>query len=557
MSLIIPIIFTVFLWWLTTVMITAAYKHSNQIRQLVFIALTGIMMVALVGLYIVRDLTEPVYTYLAVTCGVLVWAWQVAGYYFGFVTGPPLTDAMLHDRLNLADRFRYALRFSLYHELLALAFALLMSAVLWGQPNQWGLWMYLALWGMHTSAKLNVFFGVRNFRVDLLPEKMHNVERFLTRRPHNEFFPFAVILASSLALLFIYRGILPDTEPHRAVGFLIVGTMVGLGVIEHWLLVLPLPAAAWGWGLQMLTEPASPPFERPAAGTTSRTAEASPVPLRRNKRILTYQLAGAPFIVDVWEPAMPSKEPPILLVHGWGGTGSYWHQTAFWLSRTNRVIVPDLPGTGRSQPVNHTQNMFDQVDALVFLVDELIHDQVQVIGHSMGGAMSLLLAEQRPQKVERLVLTSLCLFMNEAQVRAFNASMAVFKVTMGLRRPWMAEIPGMPQLMALQYFYRVPDDHEVLHRGLLDYLQLDSGTAVACATNATDDSIPRAAASTTAPTLLIACRQDRVMPTQNVEFTADVIPNCAVRWIDRCGHLPMVEKPEEYHAILHEFLRLE
>jgi pimeloyl-ACP methyl ester carboxylesterase len=132
--------------------------------------------------------------------------------------------------------------------------------------------------------------------------------------------------------------------------------------------------------------------------------------------------------------------------------------------------------------------------------------------------------------------------------------MAMFKLTMGLRKEWLAEVPGMPQLMALQYFYRVPDDREVLHQGLRDYLRLDAGTTVACADDATDPSIPLAGARLQVPTLLVACKQDRVMPTQNVDYTAETIPDCRVQWLDRCGHLPMVEKPDDYNAILRDFL---
>ncbi len=46
------------------------------------------------------------------------------------------------------------------------------------------------------------------------------------------------------------------------------------------------------------------------------------------------------------------------------------------------------------------------------------------------------------------------------------------------------------------------------------------------------------------------------MPLENVDYTAKRIPNCRVRWIDKCGHLPMVEKPAQYMAILNNFLEL-
>ncbi len=263
-----------------------------------------------------------------------------------------------------------------------------------------------------------------------------------------------------------------------------------------------------------------------------------------------------PLLVDVWQPRMEGQVTPILLIHGWGGSGSYWRGTAHALSETARVIVPDLPGTGRSQPVEPAQDMFDQVNALKFVLDSLDVDKVQVVGHSMGGAMSLLLADLIPDRIERVVLTSTCFFMTEGQMEVYKAIMNFIQLSMRIRFEWMANLPGLPQIMAMRYFYRVPSDRAILRQGLLDYLQLDFDTAVACADNATDPRIEEAGQRVQVPTLLIACRQDQIMPLENVEYSADLIPDCRVRWIEECGHLPMVEKPGEYMALLRDFLEL-
>lgn len=273
------------------------------------------------------------------------------------------------------------------------------------------------------------------------------------------------------------------------------------------------------------------------------------------KRTITIPHAHGPFVVDVWDARQPADVPPILLIHGWGGSGSYWTNTACTLSATATVIVPDLPGTGRSLPVSQPQDMFAQVASLIALLDELGLEQVQVVGHSMGSAMALLLADAVPDRVERIVMTSMCFFINEKQEQMYKSVMTFTQLFMNFRPKILAEIPGMSWLMATRYFYRVPKDKALLRDGLMDYLTLDYGTAVACSTDAVSPAIPEAGARLTVPTLLIACRQDQVMPVENVEYTAEIIPNCDIRWINRCGHLPMVEKPDEYLSLLHEFLQ--
>lgn len=277
---------------------------------------------------------------------------------------------------------------------------------------------------------------------------------------------------------------------------------------------------------------------------------------RKEKETLTLNGAAGPVVVDVWPARSDNGSSPILLIHGWGASGSYWRNTALRLSETTKVIVPDLPGTGRSQPVKSAQDMHDQVATLKFIVEELGLKKVQIVGHSMGSAMALLLSVQILELVERMVLTSMCFFMTQKQAEIYNSIMKFVRLMMRVRFKQMVDIPGLSYMMATRYFYRVPDEPELLRQGFLDYLTLDFDTAAACAENATDPSIEAAGTEVQVPTLLIACRQDQVMPVENVNYTASVIPNCEVRWMEQCGHLPMVEKEDEYMEILTNFLQV-
>jgi pimeloyl-ACP methyl ester carboxylesterase len=275
------------------------------------------------------------------------------------------------------------------------------------------------------------------------------------------------------------------------------------------------------------------------------------------KQTLSLDHSAGPLVVDVWSPRQPTGRLPILLIHGWGGSGSYWRDTAQALAATNQVIVPDLPGTGRSQPVAKAQNMYDQTATLVHVLDELGVERALVIGHSMGGAMGLLLADSQPERVERLILTSLCFFMTETEAQIFKAAMFMFRISLGLRHTRLASLPIFSQMMATRYFYRTPTDSDLVQQGFQDFLDLDAATAIACANNATDPDIEQAGSRMQVPVLLVACRQDQVMPVSNVDYTVKAIPQCEARWIDKCGHLPMVEKPAEYLQIVREFFQLD
>lgn len=271
---------------------------------------------------------------------------------------------------------------------------------------------------------------------------------------------------------------------------------------------------------------------------------------------LTLDYEGGPLVVDLWEPERPSPHPPVLLVHGWGASSSYWQSTAQALSKQTRVIVPDLPGTGRSQPVRRPQDMFAQTASLSHLLDELAIERVQVIGHSMGGAMGLMLADARRERVERLVLTSLCLFVTDAERHFFKLITRAFRVALALRKTPIARVPFFADKMASRYFYRPPADPGHVKQLYQDFLGLDGPSAIACALGAIDRAIDEAAARVQAPTLMIVCRQDDLMPVANVEHTANLIPDCRIHWLDESGHLPMLERPGEYVRLLRDFLAL-
>jgi pimeloyl-ACP methyl ester carboxylesterase len=274
--------------------------------------------------------------------------------------------------------------------------------------------------------------------------------------------------------------------------------------------------------------------------------------IEQEMRTITLDLDGDPFAADVYEA--PAGAPTVLLIHGWGGSGRYWRDTVKRLGDRFRFVVPDLPGSGRSLPVRRSRDTFDHVRTIEALLKHLELARVHVVGHSNGGAVAMLLAANRPDIVERLVLTSVGLFRNETERVAFGAIMGVTGAMMLFRAPWMADIPFLVQQSARRYFYAVPEDQALLREGFLDYLTMDYGTALASARSAVSDAIPEAAQRIQAPTLLIAAREDQSMPAANIEYTATVIPHCEVRWIARCGHLPMVERADEYAAILGEFL---
>ncbi|MFI8787606.1 alpha/beta fold hydrolase [Streptomyces sp. NPDC055105] len=106
---------------------------------------------------------------------------------------------------------------------------------------------------------------------------------------------------------------------------------------------------------------------------------------------LAYQISG------------PPDAPPLVLMHALGEDATDWEAVVPALARSRRVYALDLRGHGRSDwPGDYSLELM-QADVLRFL-DALGLGSVDLIGHSMGGIVAYLLAEDHPQRVSRLIL---------------------------------------------------------------------------------------------------------------------------------------------------------
>jgi pimeloyl-ACP methyl ester carboxylesterase len=113
--------------------------------------------------------------------------------------------------------------------------------------------------------------------------------------------------------------------------------------------------------------------------------------VRANGLDLAYRALGDP------------KDPPLVLLHGRGGESGNWDGVAEQLAADRRVYVLDLRGHGRSSwPGTYAFELMRD-DVRAFLI-ALGVGRTDVIGHSMGGAVALLLAQESPELVRRLVL---------------------------------------------------------------------------------------------------------------------------------------------------------
>ncbi|MGY6555761.1 MAG: putative photosynthetic complex assembly protein PuhE [Wenzhouxiangella sp.] len=243
------IAYATFLWWFSTGLIF--FLNARPARTFRWSMLGGSMVLlgALYGLWASAGSETVGGAMVAFTCGLLIWGWHTMSYYMGVITGPRRQACPAGSRGF--KRFGHALATSIYHELAIIATVGLMLWLTWGQNNRFGLWTFLLLWGMHVSAKLNVFLGVRNLNVEFIPERLSYLSTYFRHKPMNLLFPFSVTAGTIISVLLVQQVLQADPGSAAAVGFILLASLMALAVIEHWFMILPIQAdALWRWSLK-------------------------------------------------------------------------------------------------------------------------------------------------------------------------------------------------------------------------------------------------------------------------------------------------------------------
>lgn len=255
MDLLLPLAFAAFMWWFSTGIVLlldglprTTFRWSLAISSL--LALTGIVA-------IVQSAHDGSVggAYVAFSAALLVWGWQELSFLTGWITGPRTQACGAH--CGGWRHFVHAIEAILWHELAIIGAGLLIAAITWHAENTVALGTYLVLWIMRTSAKLNLFLGVRNLSEEFLPAHLAYLKAFFRRRRMNALMPLSVFGASAAVALLALRALAPEATEAQTAGLLLVAALLALAVLEHVLMVLPLDATAlWHWAMRSRAGPA-------------------------------------------------------------------------------------------------------------------------------------------------------------------------------------------------------------------------------------------------------------------------------------------------------------
>ena len=237
-----PFLATVALWWSSTGLILLLDSQDRRTYVGSMVGASALLALALWLIAATAGETSAQSAYVAFACGIVVWGWQLLGFYTGFVAGP--NKSACAPGSSAVSRFTQAVATSIHHELAAILGAVALFALTYDQPNRVALWTYVILWLMHSSAKLNLFLGVPNLGTEMLPSHLTFLTTFMARRPMNALFPVSVTVGTVISAMLLLSACRSGASGFDIAAFAMLGSLMALAVVEHWFLVVPIDGNA-------------------------------------------------------------------------------------------------------------------------------------------------------------------------------------------------------------------------------------------------------------------------------------------------------------------------
>jgi pimeloyl-ACP methyl ester carboxylesterase len=223
-------------------------------------------------------------------------------------------------------------------------------------------------------------------------------------------------------------------------------------------------------------------------------------------------------------------ERTILLVHGLSGSSRWWDRNIPELAARYRVVVPDLIGYGRSRPTGRLPDLREAALLLGEWLPTLDTSRVVLVGHSMGGQISVHLAARRPELLERLVL------IDSAGIPRPLTPGSLLRFAAEVGPLWRWGDPSFLPVIAGDAWTAGP---RVLLRSVVHILR---------------DDIRPLLSRISVPTLLIWGERDTLVPLSDAWEFRNRIPGARLAVLRGAAHNPMVDRPADFNRLLRRFL---
>ena len=248
----------------------------------------------------------------------------------------------------------------------------------------------------------------------------------------------------------------------------------------------------------------------------------------------TYRVKGA------------GKGPPVVLLHGLGGSANGFYKTFHLLAPDySEIWAPDLPGSGFSPlPAGGPLKLEDQVQLLIAFFAEVVKKPVFLVGNSLGGAMSLFLAHHAPERLRALGLVS------PAGARVSAPRMK------SLLESFQINSTAQARALTRRLFHSAPLPLLLFSSQLKGMYGSPAVRSAISEVKPSDVVTEQMLQGLKMPTLLVWGQSEKVLPYESIDYFRAWLPKEAeIREVAGFGHVPQMEKPKELVTLLTGFAR--
>ncbi len=269
----------------------------------------------------------------------------------------------------------------------------------------------------------------------------------------------------------------------------------------------------------------------PATVRTTVTYTFSPAKIRRMTHQELKQDGKFRYIES------PGNGPVLMLLHGLFGALSNFQGILSGFGESYKVVVPMLPIY--DLPLRNT-GIGGLRDYVAEFVKRRKYERLNLLGNSLGGHIAQIYTLDHPEQVNSITLTG---------------SSGLFESAMGTGFPKRGDRQYIEKKVG-DVFYDPATATEELIDEVFD-ITTDREKAlrvVMTAKSAVRHNLTNKLEQLKQPVLLVWGKQDEVTPPFVAEKYLELLPNARLHWVDRCGHAPMMEHPEEFNRLLTAFL---
>ncbi len=239
----------------------------------------------------------------------------------------------------------------------------------------------------------------------------------------------------------------------------------------------------------------------------------------------------------------------VLLVAGLGGVASYWNPNLSAFSKKYRTVLHDHRGTGRSTHSRITYSIEQMADDLVRLMDHLKIERAHLVGHSTGGAMGQVIAVKHPDRLKSMVLYATWIKSDPFMRRVMEA-----RKTLLLASGAAAYARATPVFLYPDWW--INENEELLQereaRSIPSFPPAEIAASRVDAVVAFDRTADLGRIRV--PSLVLCAKDDFLTPAYCSEQLKEAIPGSVLKFIERGGHACSETAPDEFNAIVFNFI---